>query len=549
VSDSSSRVREAGDSALLLESEPVIDPEVNARILAIATIVREAGIPGVRAVVPTYRTVAVFFDPLVTDVPLVAHVLKEAEHARPSQVHVASRTIEVPLVYGGEYGPDLEQLGARTGISVQEVVERHASKLYRVYMLGFLPGFAYMGIVDDAIAAPRRPTPRLRVPAGSVGIAGHQTGIYPRESPGGWQLIGRTPLAIFDPGRTPASLFSPGDLVRFNPVTSWSPVSPGPPAHRPTSTASWTGRQFTVIKPGLLTTIQDIGRWGHQAVGVPVSGPMDDVSYRLANLIVGNPSGAAVLEATVVGPELRIDTETIIAITGADLAATLDGTPLPLNGAVHCPAGCVIRCGERRNGARAYIAFDGGIATAPTLGSRATHLVGELGGVAGRAVKGGDVIPLQSRTPLSPKPKPRAIAPTAMGGARLRVLLGPQDEYFAPAAVETLQRTRFTITSQSDRMGYRLAGRARIERAAHQEMISDATFIGAIQVPPSGDPILLMADRQTTGGYPQIATVITADLPLAGQLAPGDWIEFQLCTRAEAIAALVAQEAKLLALR
>jgi antagonist of KipI len=136
-----------------------------------------------------------------------------------------------------------------------------------------------------------------------------------------------------------------------------------------------------------------------------------------------------------------------------------------------------------------------------------------------------------------------------MGGARLRVLLGPQDEFFAPAALETLQRTRFTITAQSDRMGYRLAGRARIERASQQEMISDATFIGAIQVPPSGDPILLMADRQTTGGYPQIATVITADLPLAGQLAPGDWVEFQLCTRAEAIAALAAQEAKLLALR
>ena len=549
MSDSSSRVREAGDSALLLESDAVIDPDVNARILAIATIVREAGIPGVRAVVPTYRSVAVFFDPLVTDVALVAHVLKEAEHARHSQVQVTPRTIEVPVVYGGEQGPDLEQVGARTGISVQEVVERHASRSYRVYMLGFLPGFAYMGIIDDAIAAPRRQTPRVRVPAGSVGIAGHQTGIYPRDSPGGWQLIGRTPLDVFDPARTPASLFSPGDLIRFRPVTSWTPTSVGAPAHKTTTSASRTGRHFTVIKPGLLTTVQDVGRWSHQAFGVPVSGPMDDVSYRLANLIVGNPSGAAVLEATVVGPELRMDTETIIAVTGADLGATLDGTPMPLNGAVHCPAGCVIRCGERRNGARAYIAFDGGIATPPTLGSRATHVVSELGGIAGRAVKAGDVIPLGPRTPLTPRPKPRAIAPTAMGGARLRVLLGPQDEYFAPAAVETLQRTRFTITSQSDRMGYRLAGRARIERAAQQEMISDATFIGAIQVPPSGDPILLMADRQTTGGYPQIATVITADLPLAGQLAPGDWVEFQLCTRGEAIAALVAQEAKLLALR
>jgi allophanate hydrolase subunit 2 len=139
------------------------------------------------------------------------------------------------------------------------------------------------------------------------------------------------------------------------------------------------------------------------------------------------------------------------------------------------------------------------------------------------------------------------MTPVPTGGARLRVLPGPQDDFFPPAAMETLQHTRFTITAQSDRMGYRLAGRARIERASDREMISDVTYPGGVQVPPSGDPILLMSDRQTTGGYPQIAIVITADLPLAGQLAPGDWVEFQLCTRAEAMAALVAEEARLLA--
>ena len=199
MTTSSSRIREAGDSALLLELEWGIDPEVNARVIAIATVVREAGVAGVRAVVPTFRSVAVFFDPLVTDVALVAHVLREAQQAGPSQVQIPSRSIEVPVAYGGEYGPDLEHVAARAGISVQDVIERHASRDYRVYMLGFLPGFAYMGIVDESIAAPRRAEPRVRVPAGSVGIAGVQTGIYPREAPGGWQLIGRTPLAVFDP--------------------------------------------------------------------------------------------------------------------------------------------------------------------------------------------------------------------------------------------------------------------------------------------------------------------------------------------------------------
>jgi KipI family sensor histidine kinase inhibitor len=558
VTNSPARIREAGDSALLLELEGVIDPDVNARVIAIARVVREALIAGVRAVVPTYRSVAVFFDPLVTDAALVAHVLREAQHGEIPVV--SSRTVEVPVSYGGENGPDLEHVAARVGISVQDVIERHASTPYRVYMFGFLPGFAYMGTVDESIAAPRRATPRVRVPAGSVGIAGRQTGVYPRESPGGWQLIGRTPVDIFDPARIPAAFFASGDEVRFVPLTA---RDAGAGLFRPrvrldadrgnagsaAGMTSSSGRQITVMKPGLLTTIQDRGRWGHQAFGVPVSGPMDEVSYRLANTIVGNPSGAAVLEATVTGPELRIETESIMAVTGADLGISLDGSPLALNAAILCPAGCTIRCGERRNGARAYIAFDGGIGTPPVLGSRATHMVSELGGIAGRPLKADDVIPLQPRSPASARPKPRAAGPIAMGGARLRVLLGPQDEFFAPAALETLQQTRFTITAQSDRMGYRLAGRARIERAAQQEMISDATFVGAIQVPPSGDPILLMADRQTTGGYPQIATVITADLPLAGQLAPGDWVEFQLCTRAEAIAALAAQEAKLLALR
>ena len=197
---------------------------------------------------------------------------------------------------------------------------------------------------------------------------------------------------------------------------------------------------------------------------MPVSGPMDEVSYRLANLIVGNPSGAAVLEATVLGPELRIESEAIMAVTGADLDATLDGSPIPMNGAVLCPSGSVVRCGERRNGARAYLAFDGGIGTPPTLGSRATHLVSELGGIGGRALKAGDVIPLQPRMPAAPRPKPRAVGPTAMGGARLRVLLGPQDEFFAPAAVETLQRTRFTITAAVRPHGLS-PGRARAHRA------------------------------------------------------------------------------------
>jgi KipI family sensor histidine kinase inhibitor len=537
------RIRDAGDSALLLELDAVVDADVNARAIAIAGAVERAGIPGVRAVVPTYRSVAVFFDPLDTDVSLVAHALRTGPQAGTPQP--TARVIEVPVAYGGVDGPDIEEVAARARISVQDVIERHVAGDYRVFMLGFLPGFAYMGPVDETIAAPRRAMPRLKVAAGSVGIAGRQTGIYPRESPGGWQLIGRTPVEIFDPARTPASLFAPGDRVRFVPAKDrrLHLTQVNAQVSRPAPAVVAGGRYISVETPGLLTTIQDAGRWAHQAVGVPVAGPMDVLSHRLANLIVGNTGSAAALEATVTGPDLRIETDAVMAITGADLSATLHGASIPINTAVHCGPGAVIRFGDRRAGARAYVAFDGGIGTEPMLGSRSTHVMSGLGGFGGRALKAGDHIALQQ--PSAPPIKKRGVGPVPTGGARLRVLAGPQDDFFPPAAVETLQRTRFTITSQSDRMGYRLAGRARIERTPDREMISDATFVGAIQVPPSGDPILLMADRATTGGYPQIATVISADLPLAGQLAPGDWIEFQLCTRAEAIAALVTQEARL----
>jgi antagonist of KipI len=278
------------------------------------------------------------------------------------------------------------------------------------------------------------------------------------------------------------------------------------------------------------------------------------VAHRVANAIVGNPRDAATLEATLLGPELRIEQPTTVAVAGADLKPTLDGADVPRDTPVRCNAGAVLRFGERRSGARAYVAVDGGIATPPVLGSRATHLLSGLGGVEGRALKAGDRLPLGDAAEDSRKPsglrRPEGLRlPPPGAGARVRVLPGPQADLFARDAFDLLQRTRFTISPQSDRMGYRLTSSHAIVRTTAAEMISDAAFVGALQVPPSGDPILLMADRQTTGGYPQIAIVITADLPLAAQLAPGDWLEFDMCTRADAIAALVAQEGRLLAVR
>ena len=286
----------------------------------------------------------------------------------------------------------------------------------------------------------------------------------------------------------------------------------------------------------MLTSVQDLGRWGLQARGVPVAGPMDEYSHRLANRLVGNDPSAAALEVTLIGPEVQAIHDVVCVVAGASFGLTAGGARVSMNAPFRLRAGTLLRFGDRLRGARATLAVGGGIAVEATLGSRAMSLIARMGPFDGRPLRTGDLLPIGDEVSHRPAEKP--IAPLALpaGGARVRVLPGPHAEMFTPAAYETLCHGRYTITPQSNRMGYRLDGPRLTHRGA-ADILSDATAIGSIQVPASGQPILLMADRQTTGGYPKIATVIGADLPLAGQLAPGDWIEFKPCTRSEAHAA------------
>jgi inhibitor of KinA len=205
---------------LLVEFERAIDPVVNEQAIRLAARLRARAARGVRDVAPGYCTLAVHFDPLQTDLAALEHAI-EVEYAAIETVNaIAERTpIEIPVSYGGDEGPDLLAVARHAGCSEDEVIARHSERIYRVYMLGFVPGFSYMGRVDPSIAAPRHRVPRERVPAGSVGIAGGQTGVYPVESPGGWQLIGRTTTVMFDANRRQPSLLSAGDLVRFVPVS------------------------------------------------------------------------------------------------------------------------------------------------------------------------------------------------------------------------------------------------------------------------------------------------------------------------------------------
>ena len=307
------------------------------------------------------------------------------------------------------------------------------------------------------------------------------------------------------------------------------------------------GPAVSVIKAGMLTTVQDAGRWGYQARGVPVAGPMDPVSHRLANALVGNVRGAALLEVTLMGPELEFEDERVVAMTGAQFELWLDGRQAPSHTPFVVCAGSRLKFGARQLGARAYLAVSGGIAVPEMLGSRSTHLVSAMGGVGGRALIGGDRLPLGDPSPRGPALGPHEpIAPLPDRHAILRVLPGPQLDNFMADALEVLQSAPYAIAGNSDRMGFRLEG-PRLTHARGADIISDATPLGVLQIPASGQPILLMADRQTSGGYPKIATVISADMAVAGQLAPHDTITFAVCTTAEAMKALIAQERVLMA--
>ena len=294
----------------------------------------------------------------------------------------------------------------------------------------------------------------------------------------------------------------------------------------------------------MLTTIQDLGRVGYQGLGVPVSGPMDSYSHRLANQLVGNDPRAAALEITLMGPELVAEGDLTCALTGARIETTIDGQLAPFDRAFEVRSGSRLRCGQRTGGARMSLAVAGGIDVPATLGSRATHLVSRMGPFGGRSLRAGDVLPIGATRGTRRASVTGMPLPLPDGGAHARVVPAVHRDRFTDDAWGLLLRARFTVSPQSNRMGYRLDGPV-LTHVRAADILSEGMPIGAIQVPASGQPILLLAERATTGGYATIANVIAADLPVAGQLAPGDWIQFDLVTHAEAMAALRARERQL----
>ncbi len=548
-----------GEGALIVLLGEGIDEANYRRLSAFADALRAAPPPGFQELVPAYDSCLVVFDPLVAAPAAMEACLRDLAAGLGSRAaSLPAKLVELPVAYGGGFGPDLAQAAADAGLSEREYIGIHAGRDYLIYMLGFSPGFPYLGGMDGRLARPRLASPRAKVPAGSVGIADAQTGVYPLDSPGGWNIIGRTPLALFDPGRERPALFEAGSRLRFVPITPErfarlhaealaeaqarrSPAAPASPRDEP---------GLLVLKPGAQSIVVDAGRLGYQASGVPPSGPMDEYSMNVANILAGNARGEACIECLLGGMELLFERPATLAVCGASVPVFLDGAEVARNSALRAKAGSLLRLGMAEEGLRAYIALRGGIKVPFAMGSRSTFMRGGFGGLDGRALLAGDRLPLAAHNAAEQSEAchagaaPAAALPSFDGELILRAIPSHESGRFSQEGLRRFYAEAYAISPKSDRMGYRLQGPA-VGHSHGADIVSSGVQTGTVQVPGDGQPIILMADRQTTGGYPRIAQVIKADLPLIGQARPGQLVRFKRASVEEAIAALREREALL----
>ena len=301
------------------------------------------------------------------------------------------------------------------------------------------------------------------------------------------------------------------------------------------------------LKGGLMTTVQDGGRRGYQRFGLGVSGAVDVHAFTYANILVGNTHNEAVLEVTLLGPTIEFTSPAVIAVTGGDLGALINGAAIPMYRALQVQKGDILSFGTPKSGCRAYVSFAGGLAITPIMGSRSTYIKANLGGYEGRKLDKGDEIAFRKPGTCPPNLSWRAMPPEHFSGSyTVRVLMGPQEDRFTPKGIETFLNKPYTVTNEFDRMGYRLTG-PKIEHVTDGNIITDGITFGAIQV-PNGEPIIMLSDRQTTGGYAKIASVINVDMPMVAQCKAGDTLRFVKTDIQTAQDAFIAQKKKYQAL-
>lgn len=513
-----------------------IDPDVNQRVHKLTRILKARRHPAVVEVTPSYHCLMVEYDPVRILPGQLEHLILDALADANTDEAIPPRTVEIPVMYGGNAGPDLENVAAHTGLTPDEVVRRHAAGTYRVFCLGFSPGFPYLGGLEPALHTPRLAEPRTKVPAGSVAIGGKQTGVYPAESPGGWQLIGRTPVRLFDPFRDSPALLEPGDDIRFVPVGAASFDEIERLMVQPPHMAVVSGTTgMRILQPGLATTVQDLGRRGYQAYGVSPAGAADFVALMVGNWLLGNRARTSGLEITLLGPEVEFTGPVAFCLTGAPLPAELipagGGSPVAVPGwrTVLAGPGDRLRTGTVTAGCRSYLCLAGGVDLPQVLGSLSEDLFGKLGPL-GRRLQAGDWLPvglpLHPPADLAGRDLPADAIPAYGGKVIIRATAGPQEDAFTTDALSAFFNGEYTVGAQSDRQGLRLEG-PRLAHVNKADIVSEPIAAGSVQVPAGGQPILLLGNRQTVGGYTKIAVAVYPDLAPASQLRPGDKLRFQ----------------------
>ncbi|MEY9927056.1 KipI family sensor histidine kinase inhibitor [Catenulispora sp. GP43] len=453
-----------------------------------------------------------------------------------SKPGIEPEIVELPVLYDG---PDLDDVARLTGLALNEIVSLHTEAEFTVAFTGFAPGFAYLTGLPDVLRVPRRDAPRTRVPAGAVALGGPYSGVYPRESPGGWQLIGRLASwapALWDEARDSPALLRPGTRVRFRDATGRSRPDDAP-GGREEAAAQAGEPGLRVVRAGPLTTVQDLGRPGFAHLGVPRSGAVDRASLKLANRLVGNEEGAAALELTLGGGAVCLEVGRWVAVAGARCEVTVsvpEPTPPHQNkvmrtvpgAAFYVPGGAVVDVGPAAAGVRAYLAVAGGVGGAGVLGSRSVDL---LSGVGGRALAAQERLAIGDPVGLPPDIPGLGLAPLrdVDDPVVVRLVLGPRSEWFTEDAVRDLIAARWTVGMESNRTAVRLDGPS-LQRVREGEPASEPLVVGAVQVPRDGRPLLFLADHPVTGGYPVIACAHPADLDAVGQARPGTGIRFRM---------------------
>ena len=438
-----------------------------------------------------------------------------------------ARLVTLPCRFDG---PDLDDVAAFAGCGVADVPALLTAQPLTVAFMGFSPGFAYLdGLPRPLDQVPRRARPRPVVPAGSVAIANGQAAVYPTASPGGWQLVGRTAFPLFGVDRPPYAVLASGDHVQFTIAAANERVDPEPVRAPPWSIPPEARPVFEVIRPGPRAVVQDGGRRAVAGVGVPGAGPADPVSFDLANRLVGNDADAGAVEVTGGDASLRCLMDCHVGVVGAAPDVRVDTTTEDHDRLLPLRAGQRLHIGRLHGGCRTYLAVAGGVLGPVWFGSAATD---ELTGLGAGALRVGSVLhagrwapPLGDHLAAGSATVLDSATPVA-----LRVLPGPHAECFAPDALAQLAAAVFEVQSASNRVGMRLRATESVSTAwcaaVGGALDSQGVVTGAVQVPPDGDPVILLPDHATLGGYPVLGVVAGVDHGRLGQCAPGTRVQF-----------------------